>query len=91
MQRLSTLLMATLLSLPVLAQDQVQGQEQEQQQGQSQQQTEQRDSGQDIAREPPVPQQARNNSGQRAERDADDYRPSEEISEDLSVSYPVDI
>ena len=86
MQRLSTLLMATLLSLPVLAQDQDQGQEQEQ----SQQQAEQQGSGK-AADESQVPQQARNSSGQRAEKNADDYRPSEEISEDLSVSYPVDI
>lgn len=30
-------------------------------------------------------------SPKRSEQDADDYRASEEISEDLSVSYPVDI
>ena len=87
MQRLSTLLMATLLALPVLAQDDAQKQEQEQ----GQQQTEQQGNGQDTAQEPQVPQQARNTNGQRAEKNADDYRPSEEISEDLSVSYPVDI
>ncbi|MGL6160126.1 hypothetical protein [Microbulbifer sp.] len=27
----------------------------------------------------------------KTEKDADDYRPTEEISEDLSVSYPIDI
>ncbi|WP_308363683.1 MULTISPECIES: hypothetical protein [unclassified Microbulbifer] len=27
----------------------------------------------------------------KTEKEADDYRPSEEISEDLSVSYPIDI
>ena len=42
----------------------------------------------DETGEPPAPA---TDAGGNAERSPHDYRPSEDISEDLSVSFPVDI
>lgn len=52
---------------------------------------EQAEQDSDSEASPVEAQQTANKPPKRSEQNADDYRPSEEISEDLSVSYPIDI
>ncbi|MEX2962625.1 hypothetical protein [Microbulbifer sp. TYP-18] len=91
MQFLLVLFVATLLSLPVSAQEQTSGDTAGQQQAEQQpkQQTKQQ-SERKPGQQETIPAQARNSESS-TQSDADDYRATEEISEDLSVSYPVDI
>lgn len=81
-------LMVVLLALLPLAAQAQQGAEAGKQQAATEQ-TEQRE-GAEQEQRAPGNVQARA-PGQDDNTDADDYQASEDISEDLSVSYPVDI
>ena len=85
MKWFATLLAAALLSLPALAQETATDDAT----------TTQADSENQAAQaqtsEPAAPPKAKKVAQKKTPENADDYHASEEISEDLSVSYPVDI